>query len=203
MKPHARELLPEYVLGALSADETAELERQLRESPELQRELDELTVALAQVVVSLAPVDPSPDTRTRLLDTVAGADRFAPFLAPLGRILDLSVEAVRAVLARIDEAAAWLPALPGVQLMHFDAGPQMRTADAGLIRLAPGASFPRHRHLGHEVNYVLEGAMCDGDQVHGPGAVVVYDEHSEHLYTAAPERELVLMTVHHGIQPLP
>jgi hypothetical protein len=199
---HVRELLPEYMLGALPEAEMAEVERLLRASPELQGELDQLTLALAEVAGSLGTVDPSPATRTRLMETVAGTERFAPFLAPLGHILDMSVEAVRAVLARIDDAASWLPGLPGMQLMHFDAGPRMRTADAGFIRLAPGASFPRHRHLGHEVNYVLEGAMRDGDAVHGPGAVVVYDKDSEHLYTAADERELVLMTVHHGIQPI-
>jgi hypothetical protein len=202
MKAQARELLPEYVLGALSDDQMEAVARLVHESPELQSELEQLTVALAQVAGSLGTVEPSPSTRARLMDTVGGTDRFAPFLAPLGRILDMSADALRAVLARIDDAASWMPGLPGMQLMHFDAGPRMRTADAGFIRLAPGASFPRHRHLGHEVNFVLEGAMRDGDTVHGPGAVVVYDKDSEHLYTATEDRELVLMTVHHGIQPI-
>jgi anti-sigma factor ChrR (cupin superfamily) len=203
MKPHTPELLSEYVLGALPEEQMAEMDRLVAGSPELQAEVDQLTAALAQVAESLAKVEPSPAARTRLLATVGSVDRFAPFLAPLGKILDLGADAMRAVLARIDDAGSWLEALPGVQLLHFDAGPRLRNADAGLIRLAPGHSFPRHRHLGHEVNYVLEGYMKDGDEVHGPGSVIVYEKDSEHLYAATGARELVLMTVHHGIQPLP
>jgi putative transcriptional regulator len=195
-------LLPEHALGTLPREQADQLDAELARSPALARELDGIVAALARTAESLPPVAPDPSVRARLLRTLDSADRFAPFLARLTGLLDLTADAVRKLLTRIDDAAAWEPGLPGMEMQHFAAGPRFATADAGFVRLQPGQAFPRHRHLGPEVTLVLEGAMRDGDRVYGPGDVLEMAEGSEHSYSASSERPLVLVTVQTGIQPV-
>ena len=160
---------------------------------------DELGVLLAE---ALPPVAPDPAVRERLIRTLAGADRFAPFLDRIAALIDLGADAVRPLLSRIDDAAAWEPGLPGMHMQHFQAGPRFATADAGFVRLQPGMAFPRHRHLGPELTIVLEGAMRTGDQVYGPGAVLEMAEGTVHDYGATAERDLVVLTIQTGIIPV-
>jgi quercetin dioxygenase-like cupin family protein len=197
MKPAHR--LPEYVLGLLPPDERAEIEMLVRASPELQREVSEIAEALA---LTITPVAPSASARARLLDSLDGVDRFRPFFADLARRFDLAVDRIRALVARIDDAAAWEPSpVPWVRLIHFAAGPAAAVSDAGFVKVDAGATFPHHRHLGHETNIILEGTMLDGDRVYGPGEVVEWETGTEHEYSAGPERPLVIAAAHNGIQP--
>jgi putative transcriptional regulator len=202
VKPAVVELLPEFVLGTLPEAEAREVEAALAGSPALRQELDRVTEALAGAALALDPVAPPERARQRLMKALDGPERFAPFFAELARLVDLSVEAVKGVLARVDDPGAWLDALPGVRLFDFAAGPALGTVDAGFVRLAPGASFPKHRHLGDEVAMVLEGQMLDGGATYGPGSVVPHAKDSVHDYTAAPDRDLVIMVLHHGIEPV-
>ncbi len=168
----------------------------------LDLEADDLRELLARTVEALPPVAPDPALRARLLGTLGSTDRFASFLDRAAGLLDLTVEAVRAAFSRIDDPGAWEPGLPGMKMIHFVAGPRLATADAGFVRLQPGMSFPRHRHLGPEVTLVLEGAMRCGERLYGPGEVLEMAEGTEHEYSAAPERELVVLTIQNGIAPV-
>jgi anti-sigma factor ChrR (cupin superfamily) len=61
-------------------------------------------------------------------------------------------------LATID----WEPTrFPGVEVktLYRDATGRQTT----LTRMAPGAVLPRHRHVGLEQSYVLEGTLIDDD----------------------------------------
>jgi anti-sigma factor ChrR (cupin superfamily) len=71
---------------------------------------------------------------------------------------------------------------------------------AVLMRYAPGASIPRHRHLGEEHVYVLEGSIADdagtcttGNFVHRPPGCV----HAVTSYEGA----LVLAVMSGGTEP--
>ena len=196
------DLVPEYVLGTLPEAQARQIEAERLSSPALAREIDEILASFAGVADALPPVEPDPEVRARLLRSLGGVERFAPFVARLSGLLDLATGTVRALLARIDDPAAWEPGLPGMHLQHFQAGPRLATADAGFVRLQPGTAFPRHRHLGPEVTLVLEGGMRDGDKVYGPGDVLEMAEGSVHTYSATTERDLVIVTVHTGIMPL-
>ena len=196
------DLVPEYVLGTLPEAERAQLETALASSSLLAREVDDVRGLLAGAADLLEPVPPDPAVRERLLRTLDSSDRFATFVARAARLLDHSVEVVRDLIARIDDPAAWEPGLPGMQMQHFPAGPRLATADAGFVRLQPGMAFPRHQHLGPEVTLVLEGAMRDGDRVYGPGDILEMAPGSVHEYSAAPERELLVMTIQNGIAPV-
>jgi anti-sigma factor ChrR (cupin superfamily) len=189
--------LAEYLLGMLPEAEAAEVRARLAE---LQREADEIGEALAQVASALPAVTPSMAARARLVDSLSGPDRFRPFFAELERRFDLTVQSLRALLARVDDAEAWeATPLPGVKLIHFAGGPGLAGADAGFVRVAAGTTFPRHSHGGPELNFILEGQMLIGQRVLGPGDSDEAAGDVIHEYQAGADADLVLMVWHHGV----
>jgi quercetin dioxygenase-like cupin family protein len=144
---------------------------------------------------------PPPALRGRVLESVAGPGRFAPLAAALGRVTDLGAEAIAALLAKIDDAAAWSDApFAGVRYFHFTPGAGAPVVEAGFVRLTPGARFPHHKHLGREVTFVVDGLLEDRGQVYGPGSVVESAAGTEHDYTAGPGRDLVIVSLHGGVE---
>ena len=158
---------------------------------------DALFAAWAEA--SIVAEAPPAEARGRLLQALTGVARFRPLLAALGRLTDLGAEALSDVLRRIDDAASWIDGAPGVRYFHFDVGPAAPTPAAGLVRVRSGAVFPRHRHLGHEVSFVLDGVLVEGGRRHGAGSVVESAAGSEHEYAAGPGRDLLLVSLHGGI----
>jgi hypothetical protein len=153
------DLIPDYLLGALPPDEQREVDDLIARSPELQREVDRMSEALAVTASEVAPV--SPALRARLLQTLSSAERFAPFLDELTRVFELPAATIRKLLARIDEHH-WEHSLLGVELktaelFHFPVGPRLRETGAagGVVRIRAGETFPQHRHHPDEITYVL------------------------------------------------
>jgi anti-sigma factor ChrR (cupin superfamily) len=201
MKQEAAELLAEYVLGSLPEGERRQVRAELEASPALASAADALTEDLASLASLLPPLAPAGATRARLLHSLAGADRFSAFVAEIARRFDMAAGAVRQLLTRVDDPRCWEPSpLPGVTLIHFQAGPALAGADAGFVKLAAGTAFPRHRHLGAEMGMVLEGTLHDGGKAYGPGEVIEYPEGSAHDYAAGPGRDLLMMVAHRGIE---
>ncbi len=57
---------------------------------------------------------------------------------------------------------AWEPTrFPGVQRKVLYSEPSGR--ETVLVRMTPGAKLPRHRHVGLEQSFVLEGTLVDDD----------------------------------------
>jgi anti-sigma factor ChrR (cupin superfamily) len=147
---------------------------------------------------------PPPPARARLLATLEGPRRFALVARALGRVTHLGADAVTAVLTKIDDATTWIDApFPGVRYFNFTPGATAGAVEAGLVRLRPGARFPHHRHLGHEVSLVLDGLLEERGQVHGPGSIVKAERGTAHDYAAGPGRDLLLVSVHGGFEILP
>jgi hypothetical protein len=200
VKPDLLDRLPEYVLGTLPAGHRAALRAEVDASPDLQREVAHLTEALAHTARGLTPLSPSPSARSRLLESLGGPDRFRPFFAELTRRFDLTVEVVRALLARIDDPAAWQPSpWPWIELIHFQGGPALSGADAGFVRVAAGRAFPRHSHQGPELAFVLEGRMIKDGRSYLPGDLDEVPTDEIHEYTVGLEGDLVVMVWHNGI----
>ena len=139
-------------------------------------------------------------TRDRLLASLASEERFRPFYAELDRYFAIGVEALCAVLRKIEDGASYEPSpIPGVRFFHFAPGAGAGFAEAGIVKLAKGARFPRHQHLGDEVNFILEGTLIDAGVAYGPGSAVVNAAGSAHDYSAGPDRALILVAGHNGI----
>lgn len=86
------------------------------------------------------------------------------------------------VVARALELATlkrgWKPLRSGVdihRLAGVEGGPSV-----ALLRYAPGARVPAHRHAGFEVIYVLDGAQSDERGTYEAGTVVVNPRGGEH-----------------------
>jgi hypothetical protein len=142
------------VLGELSAEEAREIEALSAESPALRREIDQMTEALARTAELLPRVRPAPSLRARLLETLTGVERFAPFLEDLTCLFELPVESMRRLLARVD-GSAWESTLQGVrlqgtELFHFQVGPRLAAdgAAGGVVLVRGGVMFPRHPTTG-------------------------------------------------------
>jgi hypothetical protein len=162
-----------------------------------------MTEALARAAEPLAALAPTAGGRARLLEALAGPERFRSFFAALVRHFDLTVETIRALLARIDDPSAWqASAAPWIKLIHFSGGPALGTADAGFVRVSAGTRFPRHRHEGPELTFVLEGGMSDGTRRYGPGDTLAVTAGDVHEFLIEPEADLVVMVWHNGITPL-
>src|SRR5688572_15976489 len=83
------------------------------------------------------------------------------------------------------------PFRPGVEIAepYEDAN----GARSALLRYAPGATVPKHRHDGFEQIYVLEGVQEDEQGTYPAGTLVVNPPGYEHS-VASPKGCLVLIT---------
>lgn len=195
------DLLPEHILGTLSAEDAAELEQALAASPALRAEHDALAAAIAGIGLSVAPLAPSASARARLFAAVEREGRYAPFVARLASMFDLGRARVEALLSGMADAAAWTggPAR-GIRLMHFEAGPGALAVDAGFVRVPPGVEFPAHRHTGREIALVMEGGYVEVES----GQVVRAGERTEraggtsHTFRALPGSDLLFAVVLEG-----
>jgi hypothetical protein len=150
-----KELLPLYALGILTPDEEAAIDAALLRDAALAEELASYRDA---AVALIAPVAPSADVKTRLMASV-GEGRFESFSARMAKLYDVTVERARELLGLADRGASWEAAMPGINLVHFNGGPAYAAADCGFVRLADGAVFPLHAHLGEEVSLILSGQV--------------------------------------------
>jgi quercetin dioxygenase-like cupin family protein len=153
---------------------------------------------LLDALAELGPLGATPGSglRARLLAEIATPRRrFAPLFDALSDLFDLGDEALGALFERAASASEWgVAPVPQVRLLHLTGGPRVAAADNGLVRLAAGARFPAHEHLGQERVLVLEGGYKDeaSGRVYLPGDLHEMPEGSTHAYVALPERELLL-----------
>ncbi|MEO8902305.1 MAG: cupin domain-containing protein [Polyangiaceae bacterium] len=159
---------------------------------------------LAELVSQLSSLEEETDSaglargRARLLATVSNPqERFAPFFDKLAKFFDLSVDGIRAVFARAEQASEWQQGpLPWVSLFHLDGGPAVAGLDTGLVRLKKGMPFPRHRHLGPERVLILEGGYFDHDQRwYGPGDFHYMEDATEHALQMGADVDVYLAVI--------
>lgn len=167
MKPDRKtlqELLAAYSLGILAPDERKQLERYLRSADENDRRLlaDYRRVS-AMLGLAIDPQAPSPEVKAQLLARIAAPEK-AP--APPG------------LWVLPGDAGEWREIFPGITMKLLHGDPQ-RAFQTVLVRMAPGSRMPRHRHLGPEAVYMVEGegVMAEmryraGDYLHAdPGSI--------------------------------
>ncbi|MBA2539017.1 MAG: cupin domain-containing protein [Deltaproteobacteria bacterium] len=167
-----RELLPLYALGVLTPDEESAIESAVARDATLAAELVSYRDAATAMI---EPVVPSPETKTRLMASI-GEGRFEKFSAGMAKLFDVSVDRAREILGLVDRSASWEAAMPGIGLVHFGGGPAYAAADCGFVRLAEGAAFPLHKHLGEEVSLILSGRLQAVDEQGNERILVEGDE---------------------------
>jgi quercetin dioxygenase-like cupin family protein len=162
---------------------------------------EEALLLAAWAEANVAPLAPPSGLRGRILSDLEGIARFDLVTEALRRFVDLGADPVDALLCKLEDAAtAWTEGLPGIRYFHFAPGPGAAGAEAGFVRLEPGATFPSHRHLGPERTFVLDGVMQDRGRVYGPGSVIESAAGTAHDYAAGPGRDLIIVSLHNGFE---
>jgi putative transcriptional regulator len=205
---HVDDWIPELVLGTLDQDTRATVEEHLHRCERCSAEAAAMGEALSLMALSLPAEPPHPTVRTSVLASVveeqerragrrAEPARFSAFVDQVARFFDVTSGRARALLALLDEPAAWTPGPGrGIQLMHIQAGARFAAADAGFVRMAPGARFPQHRHVGDELGLVLEGGLIDEDgTVARAGETHDREAGSAHHFIALPDEGCVFAAV--------
>lgn len=72
--------------------------------------------------------------------------------------------------------ACYEPFRDGVEISPIVSGEPA----VALLRYAPGAGVPRHRHMGLETILVLDGVQCDERGAYPAGTLMLNPEGSEH-----------------------
>lgn len=157
--------------------------------------MSELGLLQALADLNESAVSPPTGLRARLLAEIATPRRrFAPLFPSLSELFDLGDAALAELFERAADPQHWSSApVPHVRLLHLQGGPRVASCDNGLVRIAAGARFPRHFHLGAERVLVLEGSYRDeqSGRVYAPGDLHEMPAGSEHSYVVLPERELL------------
>ncbi len=171
---NVRELLPLYALGILDADEQAAVERAAAADPAIAAELASYFDTAASLVGEPNPVEPPDEIRNQLIAS-SGGSKFASYAKRMSAIYDVSIDRAHEFLGLMERKRSWDLTMPGIGLVHFDGGPRVAGADCGFVRIAPGRTFPYHRHRGDELTLVLAGSVRDL----GSGRVMVAGDEVE------------------------
>lgn len=153
----------------------------------------------------LSPSRPQSGGRDRLLEALTGPERYAPFRDDIARHFDLTPGRITELFAEMALPERWEDGpMPGIRLMHFEAGPGALARDTGFVSMPAGMHFPYHRHLGHEVNYVMEGAILDGDgTLYLPGEAIERGPGTEHEYFVPESGDLLMAVMQDGFDIIP
>lgn len=194
MKTNDDEALALFALGEQLDPEGGDADAWLSEDPERLDTLAELSDLLGDLSLAL-PRQPRPADGLETL--LAATDPTTPLRGlerRLGLYFDLPPAGVDALVASAFDPARWLDAgfFPGLMLFHLEGGPRLAGADAGLVRIPAGSAFPRHRHLGDEYAFVLQGEFTD-DQggTYQRGDVLFMPGDSEHSFDVLPGEDLL------------
>jgi anti-sigma factor ChrR (cupin superfamily) len=191
MSGHVESWLAEYALGSLSKADAQRIERHVAECLLCAAELDRWQEALGQMPLALTPLEPPAHVGSQLALALMQEQKgpFHGFLAEVAQLFDVALDQGQRLLAQILDPTAW-SAGPNddIGLLHIQGGPRVALADAGFVRMAPGAAFPHHRHGGDERAIILQGSYRDSDgTVYGAGAVHRMAAGTDHDFIALAE----------------
>lgn len=184
-------------LEVLPRGEQASLRAHLAVCDRCAAELRAESEALARVALSMPPVPPSPQTRQRLLASVAHVSRFDAFSAQVAKLIDVTADTARGLLARIDDAAAWVATpLEGIWSYDLDGGPAVAEAVVGFVKVKPGVTFPEHSHVGEDAAFVVQGSCAEADgRISKRGDLIVMAPGTAHELRALPGPDFIYLGV--------
>jgi anti-sigma factor ChrR (cupin superfamily) len=147
------ELVCAYAAQALAASEAAAAEAHIASCPDCQRELESLRPVVDRFVSW--PTDilrPATSLHDRLALRIAGENGKRPVLPP----------------AQQWSEPEWEQVAAGIEC-NLLATDTERHRVSMLVRLAPGASYPAHRHAGVEELHLLDGELWIDERKLFPG----------------------------------
>jgi anti-sigma factor ChrR (cupin superfamily) len=192
-----RETAALYALGALTREESDAFEAHVAGCEACAAEVRsflEITASLERGV-SGGGITPSPSVRDELLRRVAGEKSRAGVETQVwkrwseipGALIAPGLFTLRASEGMWEETA-----VPGVAVKPLFVDRE-RDYVTMLVRMAPGTSYPCHRHGGAEECYVLQGDLHVAGQVLHPGDYQRADDASEHGVQSTEEGCLLLI----------
>ncbi len=163
MRPHecldeaSREQVALYALGALEGSDAVEVEAHLALCSVCRREVDSLRFVVDALAVAGPTAEPPERLRHRLLARIRAAGSVQTWKAWVP-------DTVRQPLLVVKrDEGAWEPTgVAGVAVRRLFVDPEADRVTM-LVRMAPGTSYPSHRHAGVEECYVLEGDLHSHD----------------------------------------
>jgi anti-sigma factor ChrR (cupin superfamily) len=188
-----RGMLASYALGILTADERAAVRGHLDHGcRECEEELGGFERATVEIGFGIDPVQPPAALGARIR-AAAGAGRAASGSIQVWKAWDAPAPTGGLSLVRAGEGTWETLPLPGVQVKRLSFDPARRLATM-LVRMAPGASYPSHRHAGPEECYVVEGELHVGDLVMRAGDFQRAEASSAHVPQFTETGCLLLIT---------
>jgi len=147
---NSKDRAADYVMGVLSAEERAAVERDAAADPALAAEIARLDGELSPLLLDAPEVEPPAYIFDRIKARIATEAKPAPNAAHPGS------RTVRAAEGK------WEFMAPGIErkVLSFD---RVRKRVTLLIRAQAGAEFPAHDHDEDEESYLLSGDLSFGD----------------------------------------
>lgn len=148
-----------YALGAMNLHEVRVFEDLISSFDEGMKDLSELERTVEALAFAVKPAVPSSSVKEKLF-TQINQDIENKTKANL-------TELSQSVSIRKDEGE-WIKFEKGIQIKFLFKDPINKTVTT-LMRLRPGSIIPRHKHIGIEQCYVIEGDMVLGDKQYNAG----------------------------------
>jgi anti-sigma factor ChrR (cupin superfamily) len=200
-----RDLASLHSLGLLDADDAERWEAHLtrcavcaaesRASRELvafvaMNEAERLTAALPES-------QPPPRVKEKLMQQIASLSEVASEVAPHAAEVPLPEQSPASLILRAGEGR-WHTILPGVEVKRLFVDPVAKTVTS-LVRVAAGAIYPAHFHVGVEHLYVLDGDIVFEDHTLSSGDYEVRYAYTKHsAATTAPGEGCLLLVINSG-----
>lgn len=195
-----REQATSYALGMMNDDETRRFEEHCRRCTVCRKEMQESLAAFAGIG-TLLEAEPSPSTKSRVMSAIAKESHVdAP--NPNDRDHARTGDTEPAVAADHPALQPWKSwessqkspmtfvfgqdgafeptAIPGIEARRLYVDEKGRRTTM-LVRMAPGTSYPAHRHGGFEECFVLSGDLRVGETVMKAGDYQYCHESTIHV----------------------
>lgn len=148
-----------YALGAMNLHEIRVFEDLISSFDDGTNDLNELERTVAAMAFAAEPVVPSSSVKEKL---------FAQINNDIENKTKENLTALsQSVSVRKDEGE-WIKFEKGIQIKFLFKDPINKTVTT-LMRLRPGSVIPKHKHIGIEQCYVIEGDMVLGNNTYNAG----------------------------------
>jgi len=186
-----RDRIALHALGILADEERRELEDAFAADADLREEAARAVEAATSLAFDAEEVPPPEGLRERILAAIAGGPEE-------GRGRQVWKEWTAGggpgpTVARADDGEWEETGFPGVRARRLFVNPGQGRVTM-IVRMAPGSSYPPHRHGGFEECYVLEGRLAVGDTVLSAGDYQCMPRESVHGVQSTETGCLLLLT---------